>query len=184
MCPTLLVAPTEETGILCNYKSDDGTATSFAGGSNGSNLDIHVHERKSIREKKQPSWMTSDEFVCLITDSQVGCLSLISYTEAMQSNEQKQWLKAMNEELASLKENEIWELVSRPVNAKVVQNRWDKTSGDGKTRFKARLVAKGYSQKQGIDYDETFSPVTRYDTVRTLLAVAASKGVKLKQFDV
>jgi hypothetical protein len=101
----------------------------------------------------------------------------------MQSNEQKQWLTAMNEELASLKESETWELVSRPVNAKVVQNRWGKTSGDGKTRFKARLVAKGYSQKQGIDYDETFSPVTRYD-VRTLLAVAASKGVKLKQFDV
>jgi hypothetical protein len=71
----------------------------------------------------------------------------------MQSNEHKQWLKVLNEELASLKENETWELVSRPVNAKVVQNRWVKTTSDGNARFKARLVAKGYSQKQGIDYD-------------------------------
>ena len=64
--------------------------------------------------------MTSGEFVCLVDDSQGDyCLNPISYTEAMQSNEQKQWMKAMNEELASLKENETRELVNRPVNAKV-----------------------------------------------------------------
>ena len=67
-----------------------------------------------------PNWMTSGEFVCLVDDSQGDyCLNPISYTEAMQSNEQKQWMKAMNEELASLKENETRELVNRPVNAKV-----------------------------------------------------------------
>jgi hypothetical protein len=59
-----------------------------------------------------------------------------------------------------------------------------KTSRDGSAHIKARLVAKGYVQKQGIDYDVTFSPVARYDTDGTLLAVATSKNMKLKQFEV
>jgi len=169
-------------------ESDDGNTASTSGGSSVSNAERYVQDRKSVREKKQPNWMTSGEFVCLVDDSQGDyCLNPISYTEAMQSNEQKQWMKAMNEELASLKENETWELVNRPVNTKVIQNRSVmrvKKSCDGNARFKARLVAKGYAQKQGIDYDETFNPVAHYDTVRTLLVVAASKNMKLKQFDV
>jgi len=85
--------------------------------------------------------MTSGEIVCLADDS-LGdyCLSPISYTEAMQSNERKQWMKTMNEELASLKENETWELINRPFNAKVIQNHWVmrvKKSCDGNARFKA-----------------------------------------------
>lgn len=85
-------------------------------------------------------------------------------------------------------ENGIWQLVNPPKGKKIVQNRWVlrvKTKADGTLdRFKARLVAKGYTQKAGINYDETFSPVARYDTVRAVLSVAASESLKLLQFDV
>jgi hypothetical protein len=84
-------------------------------GSNGSNSEIHVQDRKIVREMKQPNWMTSCEFVSLVNDNEGGyCMSLVSDTEAVQSNKQKQWLKAMNKELASLKENETWDFVNRP----------------------------------------------------------------------
>jgi hypothetical protein len=102
MCPTRHVAPTEEIEVLQNYKSDDINTAPTSGGINGSNTEIY-QDCKSVREKKQPNWMTSGELVCQVNDGQEGyCLSPISYTEAMQSNERKQRLKSMNEELASL----------------------------------------------------------------------------------
>ena len=101
MCPTLHVAPTEEIQVLRNYESDEGNIASTSGGSNGSNSERYLQDRKSVREKKQTNWMTSGEFVCLVDDSQEDyCLSPISYTEMMQPNEQKQWMKAINEELS------------------------------------------------------------------------------------
>jgi hypothetical protein len=57
-CPTLHVAPTEEIQVLQNYKSDDGNTASTSGGSNISNAERYVQDRKSIHEKKQPNWMT------------------------------------------------------------------------------------------------------------------------------
>ena len=70
MCPTLHIAPTEGIQVLQNYKSDEGNAVSTYGGSNGLNSERNVHDRKSICEKKQPNWMTSGEFICLVDDSQ------------------------------------------------------------------------------------------------------------------
>jgi len=152
MCPTIRVAPTEASDVLQNHKSDDGITASTSGGSNGSNSEIRVEDRKRILEKKQPSWMSSSEFFCLVTDIQGGyCVSPVSKNGTIQSNEQKQWLKAMNEELASLKENETCELVNRPVNAKGIQNRWVmrvKMSCDGNARCKTRLVVKGCAQNK------------------------------------
>jgi hypothetical protein len=103
--PKLHIATSQEIQIFQNRESHDENDASASGGSN-SNPERHVQDRKSVHEKKQPNWMTSGEFVCQADDSQGNyCSSPISCTEAMQSNEQKQWMKAMNEELASLKEN-------------------------------------------------------------------------------
>ncbi|KFM56508.1 Copia protein, partial [Stegodyphus mimosarum] len=111
-----------------------------------------------------------------------------TYFEALSSNESDLWLEAMKEEIKALHENETWELVERPKGSKVINCRWvlrKKFNPDGTVeRHKARLVAKGYAQKAGFDYDETFSPVARYDTVRAVLAVAAKENLYMQQFDV
>jgi hypothetical protein len=78
-----------------------------------------------------------------------------SYRQAKSSPEWSDWKKAMEEELESLKENDVWTVVPRPTNRKIVDSRWVyKTKSDAKgeiTRYKARLVAKGFSQINGPD---------------------------------
>ncbi|KRX70035.1 Retrovirus-related Pol polyprotein from transposon TNT 1-94 [Trichinella sp. T6] len=115
-------------------------------------------------------------------------LSPSSFHEAMQSVDAADWRKAMEEELHSLEENSVWTLVDPPSGKKVLDSRWVlriKTKADGSVaRYKARLVSKGYMQRPGIDYDEIFSPVARFDTVRALPSIAAVEMLKLQQFDV
>ena len=81
----------------------------------------------------------------------------------------------MDEECESLQDNKTWELVPLPLGRKLVQCKWVyKTNivSDGTTtKYKARFVAKGYSQVQGLDYNETFAPVARMDSIRLVLAV-------------
>ncbi|CAL9001633.1 unnamed protein product, partial [Prunus brigantina] len=98
------------------------------------------------------------------------------------------WQKAMETELEMIEKNDTWELVNRPSDKPIIGVKWvykTKLNLDGSVqKNKARLVAKGYSQKPGIDFNETFAPVARLDTVRTLIALAAQRGWKLFQLDV
>ena len=100
----------------------------------------------------------------------------------------KAWKEAMDAEIESIEKNGTWELVERPTDKPVIGVKWvfkTKLNLDGTVqKHKARLVAKGYAQKPGIDYNETFAPVARLDTIRTLIALAAQKGWKLFQLDV
>jgi hypothetical protein len=100
----------------------------------------------------------------------------------------KAWQEAMKEELEVIEKNNTWELVERPIDKPVIGVKWvykTKFHLDGTVqKHKARLVAKGYAQKSGIDYNKTFAPVARLDTIRTLIALAAQKGWKLFQLDV
>jgi hypothetical protein len=96
------------------------------------------------------------------------------------------WVVAMQEELNNFTRNEVWHLVPRP-NQNVVGTKWvfyNKQDEHGVvTRNKARLVAKRYSQVEGLDFDETYAPVARLESIRILLAYATYHGFKLYQMD-
>ena len=95
---------------------------------------------------------------------------------------------AMQEELNQVERNEVWKLVPRPKNRTVIgtkrvfRNKMDETGVV--TRNKARLVSKGYSQEEGVNFDETFAPVTRLEAIRIFLAYVAHANFKVFQMDV
>jgi hypothetical protein len=96
-----------------------------------------------------------------------------SFKEAMSSEHSHKWIEVMEEELKSMSTNKVWELVKIPNGAKTVGCKWVykiKYDSKGKIeQFKARHVAKGFTQREGIDYTETFSPVSKKDSSRTAL---------------
>ncbi|KAJ8472455.1 hypothetical protein ONZ45_g16643 [Pleurotus djamor] len=98
-------------------------------------------------------------------------------------DQRKPWIEACKEELKSLRARNVYSLVKLPKGRKAIKCRWVfDIKSDG--RKKARLVAKGFSQREGIDFNEIFSPVVRYETFRMILALAAVEGWHLEGLDV
>jgi hypothetical protein len=93
----------------------------------------------------------------------------------------------MQEEYNSLLKNQTWDLVPLPSRRKLVRCIWvykTKSAGDGQiSRYKARLVAKVFQQVHGIDYDETFTPVAKMDSILLELSIAVAKGREVHQMD-
>ena len=110
-----------------------------------------------------------------------------SYEQAMRSPQAEQWKDAMNVEMESLHKNGTWKLVESCDKTPLKTKRVFKTKMDqhgNVERYKTRLVAKGCSQKAGTDYTEIFSPVARFETIRSTLAVVAQKNWIFRQFDI
>lgn len=110
-----------------------------------------------------------------------------TFAEAMRSPNSVSWKTACDKEMASIKEKGVWHLVPRPQNRNVIKGRWVfkiKLNVDGSiSKFKARYVAKGYSQVEGIDFFETFSPTGKPASFRAFVAMAAAQGWDIEQMD-
>lgn len=98
----------------------------------------------------------------------------LTFEEAVSSDI---WAQVTDEEIESIEKNQTWELVDLPEGKDVISVKWiykSKQDVNGNVKNpKARLVARGFTQQPDIDFNETFSPVTRLDMVRTVLAIAA-----------
>ena len=112
----------------------------------------------------------------------------VNYKEALEDVDAQEWFKAMGREMESMYSNSVWSLVEALKGVKPIGRKWiykRKRRPDGKVEtFEARLVAKGYTQKEGIDYEETFSPIAMLKSIRILLAIAASLDYEIWQMDV
>jgi hypothetical protein len=97
-----------------------------------------------------------------------------------ESVQKGQWKEAMVEENQSIMKNEVWEIVPRPKEKSVVTSKWVykiKHAADGSVdKYKAKFIARVFSQKEGEDYEKTFSLVARYTSIRAIISLATSMG--------
>lgn len=111
-----------------------------------------------------------------------------SLKEALEGEDKEKWQIAIQEEMNSLMKNNTWELQLLPKGKNVIGSKWIfkiKTNENGEiVRYKARLVAQGFTQKYGVDYDESFAPVVKQTTIRTLMTIAGAKRMHVKHVDI
>ena len=145
--------------------------------------------KRSTRERRSA---ISDDYVVFLQEHEgdIGVMEddPINLHQVKQSSNSQKWIDAMNDEMKFMKDNNVWGLVELLEGVKPIGCKWIfKTKRDSKgnvERYKARLVAKGFTQKEGIDYKETFSPVSTNDSFRIIMTLVAHFDLELHQMDV
>jgi hypothetical protein len=130
----------------------------------------HTSPRGTFRESRPPQRFSS----------YVVIMSNIIDTKPSNFEEatcQQVWKDSMEEENQSIMKNDVWDIVLRPKGKSVVTSKWIhkiKHTADGSIeKYKAQFVARGFSQKEGVDYEETFAPVAKYTSIRTIISLAS-----------
>ncbi|XP_075479017.1 putative mitochondrial protein AtMg00820 [Primulina tabacum] len=135
-----------------------------------------ISPRRSGRVVKLPLRYRQDEEANVaVTDGVED--DPLSFQHEMEDPDKEKWLEAMNQEMESMYSNSVWVLVDTPEEVRPIECKWiykRKRGANGKVEtFKVRMVAKGYTQREGVDYEETFSPVAMLKSIRILLSIAA-----------
>jgi hypothetical protein len=164
---------------LLPHDSEVETQTERIQSSHGEcSREVEEISESDVRSSPQSRFNTSTPVkIRTLEDIYARCnLSMCEPETYAEAAGEEVWQNAMKDELEMIEKNDTWELVERPYGKPVIGVKWvfkTKLNLDGTiNKYKARLVAKGYAQKSGIDYNETFAPVARLDTIRTLVALA------------
>ncbi|GLJ29753.1 hypothetical protein SUGI_0587340 [Cryptomeria japonica] len=143
--------------------------------------------QRSTRHRQPPERYSPNDWRCIFALN-TSVDEPKSVEEALGMNDAESWKIAMEEEMAALKKNDTWDLVPLPEGRKPVGCKWvfkKKIGSDGSIeKYKARLVAKGYSQVEGVDYGEIFSPIAKMMSIRFLLSIATAYDLEVEQMDV
>ncbi|GKC66459.1 retrovirus-related pol polyprotein from transposon TNT 1-94, partial [Tanacetum coccineum] len=142
---------------------------------------VHGNPSKPVQTRRQ---LATDPEMCVFTLT-VSTTKMKTIKEAMADSA---WIEAMQEELYDFDRLQVWELIDKPFGKTVIKLKWlwknKKDEDQIVIRNKARLVAKGYAQEEGIDFEESFAPVSRLEAVRIFVAYAAHKSFPIYQMDV
>lgn len=143
---------------------------------------IEPQLRRSTRECQPSTRYPSSDYILITNEGEPE-----SFQNVQSCGDKDCWMKAMQEEMNSLKKNDTYELTKLPKGKRTLKNKWVyklKKDDGNLVRYKARLVVKGFSQKKGIDFDEIFSPVVKMSSIRVVLGLVASLNLELEQLDV
>ena len=164
----------------------------------GSRVEASPSRRNPVRNRQLPKHMSdyvvgddnNDSFDAAISYSVDYCykMSFIpnNYRDAINSENSKEWCEAMDQEINVLSDNDTYELTSLPDGRKCIDGRWVynvKPGIENKPKFRARYCAKGFAQKYDVDYDETFAPTCRMDSLRTVVQFAAQNNMCIHTVD-
>ncbi|KAJ4718977.1 Retrovirus-related Pol polyprotein from transposon TNT 1-94 [Melia azedarach] len=148
-----------------------------------SEVSTDISLRRSTRIRQSSTRYPTSEYLLLTDGGEPEC-----YAEAVESEQRKEWIYAMQDEMKSLYENHTFELVKLPKDKRALKNKWvyriKQEEYTSQPRYKARLVVKGFSQRKGVDFDEIFSPVVKMSSIRVVLSIAASLDLEIEQMDV
>uniref|UniRef100_A0A2N9HXG0 Integrase catalytic domain-containing protein n=1 Tax=Fagus sylvatica TaxID=28930 RepID=A0A2N9HXG0_FAGSY len=173
--------PTQETNSLNSLKRNLESTSSTSHDQELMEERNEVEPRRSKRTKTSKTF--GPDFLTFMLEDEPQ-----SFKEAMSMPEAPLWKEAVNSEIESILQNHTWELVDLPPGCKPLGYKWifkRKMKADGSIdKYKARLVVKGYKQKEGVDYFDTYSPVTRITSIRMLIAIAALYNLEIHQMDV
>ncbi|GJZ48646.1 retrovirus-related pol polyprotein from transposon TNT 1-94 [Tanacetum coccineum] len=179
--PTIVISPVQEAAALRAEVLADSPVSTSIDQDALSTTNVISDPSRSVSTRKQ---LKTDAMWCYF-DAFLTSVEPKNFKQAMTESS---WIDAMQEEIHEFERLEVWELVLCPDNVFLIKLKWiykAKTNESGRVlKNKARLVAQGFRQEEGIDFEESFAPVARIETIRIFVANAAHKNMIIYQMDV